>query len=236
MRSSAMRCPPESATATEIAIPACFAFATAVSAIFLAPAWVRRFESATNMKPGFCPGFGSLSVHGGFLNGPRCGLFELHRAAAIFDADDVLRGEPAFEDLFRERVLDALLDRALERPRAVDRIEAGPGELREGAVSNFQSHLELREALLEVAQLDLRDVPDVLLVQGMEHDDLVDAVDELGPELRLHLRQDRGLDEAGIVALHLLDHVRAEVGGHHDHRLLYIHCASLSCGTGSSIS
>src|SRR4029077_13781575 len=49
MRSSAMRWPPESATATEIAIPACFALATAVSSIFLAPAWVRRLESATNI-------------------------------------------------------------------------------------------------------------------------------------------------------------------------------------------
>src|SRR5438094_4547402 len=108
------------------------------------------------MKPGFCPGFGNLSVRHRLLRGPHGGVLELHRAAAVFDADDVLRGELAFEDLFRERVLDALLDRALERPRAVDRIEAGPGELREGAVSNFQSHLELREALLEVAQLDLR--------------------------------------------------------------------------------
>ncbi len=132
--------------------------------------------------------------------------------------------------MFREQILDALLDRALERPRAVDRVETGLGELREGAVSNFEPHLELRQSLLEVTQLDLRDVPDVLLVQRVEHDDLVDAVDELGPELRLHLRQDRGLDEAGIVALHLLDHVRAEVGGHHDHGVLEIHGAALAVG------
>src|SRR5256885_2973186 len=123
------------------------------------------------MNPGFCPGFGNLSVHCGFLNGPRCGLFELNRPAAVIDADDVLRGEPAFEDLFRERILDALLYRALERPRAVDRVEAGPGELREGAVSHFQSHLELREPLLEVAQLDLRDIPDVLLVERVRSEE-----------------------------------------------------------------
>src|SRR2546427_828497 len=86
------------------------------------------------------------------------------------------------------------------------------------------------QPLLEVAQLDLGDVPDVLLVQGVEHDDLVDAVDELGPELGLHLGHDRGLDEAGIVSLHLLDHVRAEVGGHHDYRVLEIHGAALAVG------
>src|SRR5258706_16330035 len=107
------------------------------------------------MKPGFCPGFGNLSVRRRLLRGPRPGVLELHRAAAVFDPDDVLRGEPAFEDLFRERVLDALLDRALERPSAVDRVETGFGELREGAVGDFEPHLELRQSLLEVTQLDL---------------------------------------------------------------------------------
>src|SRR5882672_5540545 len=120
------------------------------------------------MKPGFCPGFGNLSVRRRLLRGPRGGLFELHRAAAVFDTDDVLRGEPALEDLFRERVLDALLDRALQWPRAVDRIEAGLGELREGAVSYFESHFQLRQPLLEVAQLDPGDVADVLLVERVE--------------------------------------------------------------------
>ena len=39
-----------------------------------------------------------------------------------------------------------------------DRIEAGLGELRERAVGDFEADLELRQPLLEVAQLDLRDV------------------------------------------------------------------------------
>src|SRR5204863_8511115 len=110
-------------------------------------------------------------------------FFDLHSALQKFTAYPDFLYDPAFEDLFRERILDALLDRALERPRAVDRVETGLCELREGAVGDFEPHLELRQPLLEVTQLDLRDVPDVLLVQRVEHDDLVDAVDELGPEL-----------------------------------------------------
>ena len=54
------------------------------------PAWVRRLVSATNMEPGFCPGFGVLSVHRRLRRRWCRGLFELHRAAAIFDPDPYL--------------------------------------------------------------------------------------------------------------------------------------------------
>src|SRR5438034_11642203 len=50
-------------------------------------------------------------------------LLEGERARLHVDVDRVLGREPALEDRFRERVLDLLLDRALERPRPVDRIE-----------------------------------------------------------------------------------------------------------------
>src|SRR6266704_2288042 len=70
----------------------------------------------------------------------------------------------------------------------------------------------------------------VCWIERVEHDDLVDAVDEFRPELRLHLCHDRRLDEAGVVARHLLDHLRAEVGGHHHHRILEVHGAALAVG------
>jgi len=44
----------------------------------------------------------------------------------------------------------------------------------------------------------------VLLAQGVEHHDLVDAVDELRPELRLHLGHHRGLDGAVFGSRHAL--------------------------------
>src|SRR5216684_9399016 len=51
MRSSRTRCPPASAIATEIAIPACSALPIAVAIIFFAPACVRRLVAATYMAP-----------------------------------------------------------------------------------------------------------------------------------------------------------------------------------------
>src|SRR5258708_11595408 len=127
MRSSTMRCPPASATATEIAIPACRALPTAVSAIFFAPAWVSRLASATNMRtfrgrsrpesPDSAPGDplhqGFFSVRRGLLRRPGDGLFELHRTTPIFDAYQIFRGQLAFEDLLCEGALDRLLDGAL---------------------------------------------------------------------------------------------------------------------------
>src|SRR5713226_5228081 len=105
---------------------------------------------------------GRLAGGNRFLRGLVRGALELHRAVAVFDSDQVLRREPAFENPLRERILDGLLDGALERPRAVDRIEAGLCELGERVFGDFELHLELRQPLLEIAQLDPGDVLDVL--------------------------------------------------------------------------
>ena len=71
---------------------------------------------------------------------------------------------------------------------------------------------------------------DLLLGQRVEHHHLVDAVDELGPEMRLHLAHHRELDHLVVAVGHLLDHVRAEVRGHHDHRVLEVDRAALAVG------
>src|SRR3546814_14808932 len=72
----------------------------------------------------------------------------------------------------------------------------------------------------------------------MEHDDVVEAVDELRAEVRLHHAHHRGLHLrigfGGIVAVELLDHLRAEVGGHHDHGVAEIHRAALAVGEARS--
>src|SRR5258708_38810795 len=83
MRSSAMRCPPASATATVIAIPACLALATAVLAVFLGPAGGGGLEVATNIEPGVCPGAcvpsRAVSVRPRPLIGVRCVLLQRDR-------------------------------------------------------------------------------------------------------------------------------------------------------------
>ena len=70
----------------------------------------------------------------------------------------------------------------------------------------------------------------MLLVEGVEHHQLVDAVDELRAEIGLHLGHHRQLDHLVVVAAHLLDHLAAQVGGHDDHGVLEVHRAALAVG------
>ena len=64
----------------------------------------------------------------------------------------------------------------------------------------------------------------------MEDHHFVDAVDELGAEIGLHLVQHRQLDGRIIVTRHLLNHLAAEVGGHHHHGVAEIDGAALAVG------
>src|SRR5258706_510532 len=166
------------------------------------------------------------------LSGPPGGalLLEHHAPAAPVDADRVLGREAALEDRLRERILDLRLDGALERPRAVHRIEADLGQLRQRCIGDFQRVIHSRQPALENTQLDPRDGLDVLLAERVEDDHLVDAVHELRAEMRLHLGHDREPDHLVVAARHALDHLRAEVGGHHHHRVLEVHGAALAVG------
>src|SRR3546814_13218309 len=67
-----------------------------------------------------------------------------------------------------------------------DRVEADVAQQRERLLRDRDADAALAEPLLQPAHLDLRDFPDLRLVQRMEHDDVVEAVDELRAEVRLH--------------------------------------------------
>src|SRR5688500_6381355 len=107
---------------------------------------------------------------------------ELQDTVPRGDLDHVARCEIAHEDALRERVLELVLDRALQRPGAVHRIEPGFAELVARRIVEYQPDVALGQPLAQIADLYLDDAPDVLAAQGMEHDDLVDPVDELGTE------------------------------------------------------
>eukprot|EP01136_Pigoraptor_vietnamica_P037821 Opistho-1_new@106316 len=64
----------------------------------------------------------------------------------------------------------------------------------------------------------------------MEHHGLVDAVQELRPEVHLQLAPHRLADQLRVLPRHLHDEVGAEVAGHHDHGVLEVHRAALSVG------
>jgi len=54
------------------------------------------------------------------------------------------------------------------------------------------------------------------------------AVDELGAEVGLHFANTAELDDLIVIAAHALDHLRAEVGCHHDHGVAEVDGAALA--------
>ncbi len=93
----------------------------------------------------------------------------------------------------------------------------------------MSADLALAEAPLQILELDVDDLADVLRLERMEHDHVVDAIDELGPEmladdfhdLRLHLLVVRSTRE-------LLDTLAAQVRRHDDDRVAEVHGAALA--------
>ena len=99
------------------------------------------------------------------------------------DDDVVALAEAAGEHLDRQRVLDHPLDRALERPRAEHRVVAALGQAscapRPSARSAiFRSASRFCRSRSWMSTMRLQ----VLAAERAEDDDLVDAVQELGPE------------------------------------------------------
>ncbi len=68
----------------------------------------------------------------------------------------------------------------------------------------------------------------------MEHHDVVQPVDELRAEVRLHHAHHRRLHLhvglRAVIAGHVLDLVRAQIGGHHDDGVAEVHGAALAIG------
>ena len=91
--------------------------------------------------------------------------------------------ELAREDRLRQRVFHLLLDGALERPRAVHRVVARLAQAIERRVIERELEIAVEQSRLSCAELDVDDGADLRLAQRMEHADVVDAVDELRPEV-----------------------------------------------------
>ena len=85
----------------------------------------------------------------------------------------------------RQRIEHAPLDRPLERPRAVGRVVAFLDEQVFAAASVSSTRIfRSSSRFSKPAQLDVDDLLHVLAAERVEDDDLVDAVEELRPEVR----------------------------------------------------
>ena len=90
--------------------------------------------------------------------------------------------------------------------------------------------IHLGKSCLQALELYPRNIGDLRLAEGMKDNDLVDPIHELRPEMGLHLGHHRDLDQRLLFIRvgHLLDHVRAEVGRHHDHGVLEVDRAAMA--------
>src|SRR5215468_634121 len=134
-------------------------------------------------------------------------------------------------DGFRHRILHVLLDRATELAGSVRGVVPLLDEEIEGGRRRLQLDALVPELLVDARHHELHDGRDVLPRERVKHDDVVDAVDELGPERPLHLVHDLFLhalvrrlfplgEEAG--GRPLADEARAEVRGHDEDGVLEV--------------
>ena len=88
-------------------------------------------------------------------------------------------------------------------------------------VSATATHLLVGQALLHAAELDAHNVAELVLAQRVEDDELVDAVQELGPEHRAH--RGRDLRDAGgaSVVTHIRTYLISLDKPHEAHSLKY---------------
>ena len=91
--------------------------------------------------------------------------------------------ELAGEHRLCERILEALLNGTLQWTCPVDRIESGLGEQRHRGIRYVEGKVLVGEAPGEPLELNPRNRLDLGSIEGVEHHDLVDSIDELGPEM-----------------------------------------------------
>ena len=131
-----------------------------------------------------------LTVLAASASGRRRNLGALEHELALgrVDPDGVAGHEAPLEDRQRQLVDQALLDHPLERPGAVRRVVAQVAEQRPRRVGQLDLDVALADPLDQALDLQVDDLADLLAGQRLELDDVVEAVDELGPEVGLERR------------------------------------------------
>src|SRR5438132_1301550 len=109
----------------------------------------------------------------------------LEQKPAILEVDrnHVLRADLSLQQQFGDRILDLLLDRPFQRACAVHRVESNLRQLGQRRVADHQLQVLCRQTRLQTAQLDSGDRFDLVAIERLEHDDLVDSVDEFRPKM-----------------------------------------------------
>src|SRR2546428_142259 len=143
--------------------------------------------------------------------------------------DRVALLELASQHLLRERVDHQALDGPFDRTRPVDRVESLLRDERLRVVGEVERDLSLREPLGEDLRLLLDDLHELRRHEVLEDHDLVDAVQELRPELSAQRVHDALAEQIGLIN-EFGDERRAHVAGHDDHDVLEVDRAAVAIG------
>src|SRR5512132_1899090 len=155
------------------------------------------------------------------LDASRLRRFDRQRAVRDVDPHGVALVELAGEELDRERVLELPLEQPPKRPRAERGIVALAGEQVVRPVGELEGEFALGEPCRESAHLDVDDLPKVLARERLEHDDLIDPIDELRPEVPADILEDR-VTTFVRSERRVLEDGRSEVRGHDHDRVAEI--------------
>ena len=125
-----------------------------------------------------------------------------------------------------------MLDHPLERPGAIHRVVAQPGDLVECVVGALERDPRLFSLLHEPLHLNVDDPADMPLVERVEDDRLVDPVQKLREESGLEriLHGIAHLLLAAPLLRDLLDRLAADVARHHDDRIRKVHRVAEAVG------
>src|SRR6266571_558258 len=185
------------------------------------------------------PDHGGGSRRRGRLGGG--GGLEFELVVVALDLDPGASRPLTTQDELGEWILEQLLDRPLERAGPQRRIEAAVDEQLDRLFAGIQLDLLCTQSLLDLTEEDSHDVPHVVARESSEHDDVVDAIEELRVEGALELVLDRALDRLelrraalGLFESQMLppahDLAAAQVRGHDDHGILEVYSPPRAVG------
>ena len=108
-----------------------------------------------------------------------------HPQLVVLDIDRQGRAgtDLSSDDRSADASLELMLQIAFERSRSVDGVEAGASDELASFFRQFEGHTQFRQSPAKIGHLEVDDLLELCQGQRFEEDDVVDAVEKLGPEL-----------------------------------------------------
>ncbi len=143
------------------------------------------------------------------------------------DDDGVAVDDLAGEDALRQPVADLALDEPAQRTGAVRRVESGERKPFAGRGADVQLEPAVVQPLTERLDLQLHDPGELVEAQRIEDHHVVEPVEELRPEVRVHGGHHGGALR-GVVERGVHEELRPEVRRQHEDDVAEVHGAALA--------